>query len=299
MDRFSEMQVFVAVAELESFAAGARRLNLSAPAVTRSIAQLEARLGVKLLQRTTRFVRPTEAGARYLEDARRVIAAADEADEAAIGINTAPRGHLTITAPVLFGRLYVMPCVVNYLQQHPQTQITALLVDRVVNMLEEGVEVAVRIGPLADSSYKALQVGSVRKLLCAAPNYLAQHGVPSQPQELAARDIIVASNLGPKVEWRFGRGSDLCCVRIKPRLTVSSNDAAIAAAVAGLGIARLMSYQIADEVAAGRLQIILADYEPPALPIHIVHREGRAASAKIRSFIDLLAAQLRAHQWLN
>lgn len=299
MDRLTEMQVFVAVAELEGFAAGARRLNLSAPAVTRTVAQLEARLGVKLLQRTTRFVRPTEAGMRYLDDARRVIAAADEADEAAIGINAQPRGHLTITAPVLFGRLYVMPSIVDYLQRYPETEITALFVDRVVNMLEEGVDVALRIGPLADSSYKALQVGSVRRLLCAAPGYIAQHGLPVHPDELPEHAIIVASNLGPKVEWRFTKAGVAHAVRIKPRLSVTSNDSAIEAAVRGLGITRLMSYQIAQEIEQGRLQIILQEFEAPPMPIHILHREGRDASAKIRSFIDLLAQQLRSHQGLN
>lgn len=299
MDRLTEMQVFVAVAELEGFAAGARRLNLSAPAVTRTVAQLEARLGVKLLQRTTRFVRPTEAGMRYLDDARRVIAAADEADEAAIGINAQPRGHLTITAPVLFGRLYVMPSIVDYLQRYPETEITALFVDRVVNMLEEGVDVALRIGPLADSSYKALHVGSVRRLLCAAPGYIAQHGLPVHPDELPEHAIIVASNLGPKVEWRFTKAGVAHAVRIKPRLSVTSNDSAIEAAVRGLGITRLMSYQIAQEIEQGRLQIILQEFEAPPMPIHILHREGRDASAKIRSFIDLLAQQLRSHQGLN
>jgi DNA-binding transcriptional LysR family regulator len=299
MDRLTEMQVFVAVAELEGFAAGARRLNMSAPAVTRTVAQLEARLGVKLLQRTTRFVRPTEAGLRYLDDARRVIAAADEADEAAIGINAQPRGHLTITAPVLFGRLYVMPSIVDYLQRYPETEITAMFVDRVVNMLEEGVDVALRIGPLADSSYKALQVGSVRRLLCAAPSYIAEHGLPAHPDELPGHAIIVASNLGPKVEWRFTRAGEAYAVRIKPRLSVTSNDSAIDAAVRGLGITRLMSYQIAQEIEQGRLQIILQEFEAPPMPIHILHREGRDASAKIRSFIDLLAQQLRSHQSLN
>lgn len=299
MDRFTEMQVFVAVAECEGFAAGARKLKISPPAATRAVADLEHRLGVKLFNRTTRYVRVTDAGQRYLDDAKRILAQVAEADEAAIGINAAPRGHLVITAPVLFGRMYVMPGVVDYLQKYPDTEISAMFVDRVVNLLEEGVDVALRIGELSDSSFKALKVGSVRRVVCASPAYIEKHGLPLHPDDLSQHQIVVATNLGPHVEWRFNEKNQVKAVRLKPRLTVTSNDAAIEAAVEGLGITRLISYQIAPELAAGKLKIILSEFESPPLPIHILHREGRNASTKIRAFIDLIAERLRADQSLN
>lgn len=299
MDRLYLMTVYVAVAEEESFAGAARRLGMSPPAVTRAIAALEDRLGVKLLNRTTRHVRATEAGERYLDDARRVIAAADEADEAAVGINAQPRGHMTVTAPVLFGRMYVMPGIVNYLQQHPDTSVSALFLDRVVNMLEEGVDVGIRIGELSDSSYRALRVGHVRRVLCAAPSYLQRRGIPQVPQDLKQHDVIVASSLSQNIEWRFVDQGEPSSVRIKPRLTVSSNDGAIEAAALGLGVTRLMSYQVAPMLAAGTLQVVLSEFESPQVPIHIIHREGRHASAKMRAFIDLMAEHLRAEPSLN
>lgn len=299
MDRLYLMTVFVAVAEVESFAGAARRLTLSPPAVTRAVATLEERLGVKLLHRTTRFVRVTEAGQRYLEESRRVIAAADEADEAAQGIHREPRGHLVVTAPVLFGRMYVMPGIVDYLQRFPATEISALFLDRVVNLLEEGVDVGIRIGELADSSYKALRVGQVRRVICASPAYLQHNGVPQQPDDLAQHPLIVASNLNPHVEWRLLRNGEAVTVRIKPRLTVTSNDAAIEAAVRGLGITRLISYQVAPQLAAGELKIVLSEFEPAPVPVHVVHREGRYASAKVRAFIDLMVERLRADPSLN
>ncbi|WP_040393200.1 LysR family transcriptional regulator [Cellvibrio sp. BR] len=299
MDRLTEMQIYVAVAECEGFAAAARRLGISPPVVTRAVADLEARLGVRLLNRTTRYVRATDAGQRYLDDARRVIAAADEADEAAIGVNSEPRGHLTVTAPVLFGRIYVMPAIVDYLQRYPAAEVSALFVDRVVNLLEEGVDVALRIGELGDSSFNALRVGRVRRVLCASPDYLARQGVPENPDALTGHSIIVATSLGANVEWRFMQDKTPWVVRIKPRLSVSSNDSAIEAAVRGLGIARLMSYQVAPEIDSGKLKILLSEYETAPVPIHIVHREGRYTSTKIRSFIDLMAEQLRANKSLN
>jgi len=305
MDRLTEMQIYVAVAECEGFAAAARRLAISPPVATRAVAELEARLGVKLLNRTTRYVRVTDAGLRYLEDARRVIAAADEADEAAIGVNSEPRGHLTVTAPVLFGRMYVMPGIVDYLQRFPATDVAALFVDRVVNLLEEGVDVALRIGELDDSSFHALRVGSVRRLLCASPDYIARAGLPVHPNELSNHQLIVAMNLGMNVEWRFmQQGKSLAArtpfaIRIKSRLSVTSNDSAIEAAVRGLGIVRVMSYQVAQELERGTLKILLSEFEPDVVPVHILHREGRYSSAKVRQFIDLLAERLRANKSLN
>ncbi|BDM24429.1 MULTISPECIES: LysR family transcriptional regulator [Pseudomonas] len=296
MDQIHLMKVFVAVGELESFAAAARRLDISPAAVTRAVSALEEQIGVKLLLRTTRSVRLTEAGSRYLEDTRNILASIHEANEAAAGINAKPKGELAITAPILFGKKFVMPCIVRYLQQYPEVDVSAYFLDRVVNMVEEGMDVAVRIGPLPDSGLKALRVGRVRRMLCASPDYLERMGEPQHPSDLPDHSVIATTNLSPRAGWRFGLADEPTLVRMKPRLTVTSNDGAIAAAVGGLGIARLLSYQVVDELASGQLQVILADYEEAPWPIHILHRESKYGSAKVRSFIDLLAQDLRARQ---
>lgn len=299
MDRLNSMAIFIAVAEQEGFAGASRLLNISPPAVTRAVAALEEHLGVKLFNRTTRFVRLTEAGQRYFEDAKRIIAAADEADEAATGINAEPKGHLVVTAPVLFGRSYVMPGISEYLQRYQDTEVTALFLDRIVNLLEEGVDVAIRIGELPDSSYKALRVGQVRRVLCASPSYLAEHGIPLVPDELTKHQLIVAGGISPTVDWRFENANSPVTIRVKPRLRVTSNDSAIEAAVLGLGITRLLSYQIATQLASGELKIIMSDFEPKSMPINIIHREGKYAAAKIRTFVDLMSMRLRSNTSLS
>lgn len=299
MDRFHLMAVFVAVAEEESFAAAARRLRVSPPAVTRAVAFLEERLGVRLLTRTTRLVRTTEAGARYLDDARRILLEADEADEAAAGINATPRGSLAVTAPMLFGRLYVMPVITAYQRAFRETTVSALFVDRVVNLLDEGLDVGIRIGPLPDSSLRAIRVGQVRRVICASPAYLAKHGVPKVPADLAKHRIIAATAVSAGSEWTFGKGKERIGVRIKPRILVNTNDGALEAAKDGFGLTRLISYQVAHELAAGTIKTVLSAYEEVPLPIHVVHREGRHRSAKVRSFVDMAAERLKADKALN
>jgi len=290
------MTVFIAVAEEESFAAGARRLGMSPPAVTRAISALEERLGVKLLNRTTRYVRVTDAGSRYLDDCRRIIHETNEADEAAAGINAEPRGHLAVTAPVMFGRIFVIPSIVDYLKRYPDMEVSAVFLDRVVNLLEEGFDVGIRIGELPDSSMRAIRVGQVRRILCASPGYLAENGMPNSPSELIYHKIVASSTVSPAVDWKFGQG---ITVRVKPRLTVTSNDAAIEAALEGMGITRLLSYQIEAYRASVQLQTLLTEFEPPPLPIHVIHREGRYASAKVRAFVDHIVLRLRSVLALN
>lgn len=299
MDRFQAMTVFVAVAEAESFAAAGRRLRMSPPAVTRTVAMLEARLGVRLLTRSTRRVRVTDAGARYLEDARRIVLEADEADEAAAGVNATPRGHVAVTASVLFGKLYVMPIITAYLRSFSETTVSALFVDRVVNMPDEGLDVGIRIGPLPDSSLRAIRVGQVRRVICASTGYLKQHGVPQTPAELVRRTIIASTTLSPSTEWQFAKGREKIALKIHPRLLVNTNDGAIEAAKEGFGLTRLLSYQIADALAKGTLRAVLSEYEEAPWPIHVVHREGRYGSAKVRSFVDLAVAMLRADKALS
>lgn len=299
MDRFQLMTVFVAVAEEEGFAAAARRLRMSPPAVTRAIALLEKRLGVQLLARSTRSVRATEAGARYLEDARRILAEADEADEAAAGINATPRGHLAVTAPVLFGRRYVMPVITAYQRRHAETTVSALFVDRVVNLADEGLDVGIRIGTLPDSSLRAIRVGQVRRIVCAAPAYLHAHGIPATPADLARHQLIAATSVTSGADWTFSAARERVSVRLNPRILVNTNDGALEAARDGFGITRLLSYQVADELAAGTLVVVLADFEEASLPVHVIHREGRLGSAKVRSFVDLAVQSLRANPALQ
>jgi DNA-binding transcriptional LysR family regulator len=299
VDRFHQLQVYVAVAEEEGFAAAARRLQLSPPAVTRAVAALEDILGVKLLDRTTRYVRVTEAGRRYLEDARQILAGMQAADEAAAGINAEPRGHLAVTAPVLFGRLFVMPGIVAYLERFPAMEVEAVFVDRPVNLLEEGLDVGVRIGKLPDSSMRALRVGWVRHVVVAAPDYLQRYGSPRVPADLREHTLIASMSGGFGGGWRFAEAAGDHPLKVNARLKVTSNDAAITAALAGFGITRLLSYQVAAEVAAGRLCLLMPEFDPPPHPVHILHREGRHASARVRGFIDLLAARLRTDNTLN
>ncbi|WP_439887676.1 LysR family transcriptional regulator [Pseudomonas sp. MBLB4123] len=299
MDRFQEMQVFLAVAEAQGFAAAARRLNMSPPSVTRAVAALEARIGTLLLARTTRSVRLTEAGQRYGEDCRRILAELEEAEESAAGSHAVARGQLTVTAPVLFGELFVTPLLVDYLKRHPAVQIKALLVDRVVSMVDEGVDVAVRIGNLPDSGLHTVKVGEVRQVICAAPAYLAEHGRPRRPQDLRLGDAVVAASSSLVSDWQFSGPGGPLSVRPQPRLVVTANQAAINAACLGWGPTRALSYQVARQVAAGELEIVLADYELPALPIHVVHLGGRKVAAKVRTFVDFCAAGLGANAALN
>lgn len=294
MDRLQAMTTFVAVVDSGGFASAARKLNLSPPVVTRAVAELEERLGLRLLTRTTRVVRVTDAGARFAEDCRRILADIDEAEIAATGTHAAPRGTLTLTAPVLFGQVYVTPILVRYLQQYPEVDAQCLFLDRVVNVVEEGIDVAVRIGELPDSSLQAARVGYVRRVLVAAPSYLKAHGVPQRPEDLAQHTIASAAGVTPVSEWRFNDGGKALLQRVQPRLRTTTNDSAIAAAVAGLGIARLMSYQVAAHVRSGALQLLLEDFETAPLPVHVVHHEGRRATQKVRAFVDLAVDTLRA-----
>lgn len=299
MDRFHLMSVFVAVAEEESFAAAARRLQMSPPAVTRAVAHLEEHLGVRLLNRTTRLVRTTEAGARYLDDARRILLEADEADEAAAGINATPRGHLAVTAPMLFGKLYVMPVITAYQRKFRATTISAQFVDRVVNLFDEGLDVGIRIGQLPDSSLRAIRVGEVRRVVCAAPSYLDRHGIPKTPADLANHQIIAATAISAASIWIFSKGKKKVSVKLNPSIMVNTNDGALEAAKDGFGLTRLISYQVANELAAGRIKTVLSGFEEAPLPIHVIHREGRHSSAKVRSFVDMAVEMLRADKTLH
>lgn len=299
MDKFNLISIFVAVVDCNGFAGAARKLGISPPAVTRAINELENQLNVRLLTRTTRVVRVTEAGARYAEDCRRIIAELVDADESAGGSHAAPRGHLILTAPMLFGTKFVTPIVTEYLLRHSNVSASCLFLDRVVNMMEEGVDVAVRIGNLPDSSMQAIRVGQVRHVICAAPEYLERHGIPQSPDDLQDHIIVSASGLTRSPEWRLMQNGSPRTVKVHSRLTTSTNDSAVSAAISGFGLTRLLSYQVAEHLRNGSLKTVLSEFEPDTLPIHVVHREGKHASQKARTFIDLAVERLRANASLN
>lgn len=299
LDQIQLMSVFVAVAEEQGFAAASRRLNMSPPTVTRAIAMLEKRLSVKLFNRTTRYVRVTDAGLRYLDDVKRILDDIKLANEAAQGVNATPQGSISVTAPVLFGQQYVLPSVIEYLNTHEKTKVNTVFLDRVVNLLEEGYDVGVRIGALADSSMRAKKVGSVRLALVASPDYLAKHGIPQHYQDLENHTLIEAQVGSLNPDWKFVDNGKVVNQRIQSRLSVTTNQAAINAAVAGFGITRIISYQVAEELKNNQLKFILEPFEQKPLPVNIVHREDKLSSAKVRSFIDLLAANLTKHTALN
>lgn len=295
MDRFEAMRAFVAVAEEEGFARAGRRLSLSPPAVTRAVAALERRLGAPLLHRTTRVVRLTDAGMRFLADCRRILGELDEAEAAAAGAHGELRGQIALTAPVLFGRMHVAPLLFDFLGQHPRLTARAHFVDRITDLVDEGLDVAVRIAHLPDSALHAMAVGAVRRVVCGAPEYLARHGEPGSPAELQRFGAIAFSIGGEAPEpWTFASGD---AVRPSSQLLVNSNDVAIDAAVAGHGLARVLSYQIAPQLRRGELRIVLAAYEPPPVPVNLVTLAGRRAATRVRRFVEFAAERLRAERF--
>jgi DNA-binding transcriptional LysR family regulator len=280
------MQAFVAVADARGFAAAARKLKLSPSAVTRLIAALEERLGARLLQRTTRSVTLTDVGTHYLERAKRILADVDEAERAAEGERTRPAGRLVVSAPVGFGRLHVSPLMSTYLKRYPEVSGELRLEDRMVNLVEDGVDLAVRIGQLADSTLVARQVGTMRRIVVASPAYLKTRGEPKRPQEIAAHHTIqFGAATGPS-DWRFVEHGKEVRVSHAPRLVTNSADAAIQYAVAGGGLTRVLAYQAAEALRRRRLKIVLPRFELPAQPINIVYPTSRLLSAKVRTFID-------------
>jgi DNA-binding transcriptional LysR family regulator len=288
MDRIDAMQAFVAVAELQGFAPAARKLGLSPSGVTRLIAALEDRLGVRLLQRTTRSVTLTDIGTRYLERARRILADVEEAEGSAQDERTRPSGRLVVSAPVGFGRLHVSPVMSAYLKRYPEVFGELRLADRIVNLVEDGVDLAVRIGHLPDSSLVARHVGEMRRIVVASPDYLGQRGEPDTPKAMVSHDTIQFGATIASPDWRFVEDGHEIRVACTPRFTTNSADAAIQYAGQGGGLTRVLAYQAAEAIKAGRLRVVLAKFEQPPLPIHIVYPTSRLLSAKVRSFIDLV-----------
>ncbi len=288
MDRLDAMVAFVAVADLQGFGAAARRLRLSPSAVTRLIASLEERLEIRLLQRTTRSVTLTDAGSRYLARARRILADVEQAEGAARSEHREPTGRLVVAAPLMFGRLHVAPLLCTYLLRYPGVVGELTLSDAVASLVEESIDVAVRIGPLADSSLLARKVGETRRVVVAAPRYLERRGTPRTPSELHGHDLIQFTRITPTTDWRFFERGKSVSVAFSPTFVTNSADAAVGHAELGGGLTMTLLYQVAQAVRAGTLAVVLPDHEPPPLPIQLVHGPGRLTAATLTAFIDLV-----------
>lgn len=293
MDRLHEIEVFIAVADAGSFAKAGARLRLSPPAVTRAISALENRLGARVFNRTTRSLTITDVGQRFLESARRVLTDLESAEKEAVGETGAPQGHLTVTASVTFGRSALAPVVCSFLAQYPRVSVSVLLLDRIANLVEEGIDLAVRIGPLPDSSLVAKRVGTVRRVLVASPGYLARRGAPLSPADLRLHSMIAFTGLMPNREWRFFDGRTGNSVSFMPRLEINDALAAIAAAEMGDGITIALSYMVANHVREGRLVTVLDNVTPPPVPVHLVYPQNRLIAPKLRAFVDFVTPRLR------
>ena len=293
MDRLDTIAIFASVAELGSFAAAARRLRRSPAAVTRAIAQLEARLGVRLLNRTTRAVSVTEAGQRFLVGAKRPLAELQEIEQATTGERTAPSGQLRITAPIVFGRLHVLPIVSEFLAQFRAVSVRMALLDRSIDLVDEGIDVAIRIGLLSDSSAIAVRVGEVRRVVVASPGYLKGRRRPKRPAELAGLDVISFAGL-ERDRWSFRGPDGGTSIDVSPRLEVNTAESALDAARAGVGVTRVLSYQAIKRIRSGELVRLLAAYEGDQLPVHVIYPGGRYPAAKLRAFVDFAVPRLRA-----
>lgn len=292
MDRLRELQVFVAVADAGSFAKAGKRLRISPPAVTRAISSLEDRLGVRLINRTTRSLALTESGLRFLESTRRLLAGLHEAEQAARGSTLSPTGHLTVTASVMFGRVALASIIGEFLKAQPGITASLVLIDRTVNMVEEGVDVGVRIGHLRNSSLIARRIGEVRRILVASPDYLAARGEPEHPSELKGHSFVGFTGLMPGRELPMQVNGRSAQVAVQPRLEVNDVAAAIGSVEAGYGITTVLCYMVGDSMRAGRTRPVLKDFWPPSMPVHIVYPEARLLAPKVRAFVDWAAPRL-------
>jgi len=286
MDKLRSMEVFVRVVERGSLTAAADALDMSPPAVVRALAALERSVGARLLHRTTRRQSLSDEGREYYERCKRVLAEVEEADAMLSARRRTPRGRLRLTAPVMYGRLHVADRINAFLARYPDVEVELLLLDRVIDLVEEGVDAAVRIGQLPDSTLVARRIGATRRVVCAAPGYLAGAGTPNAPADLARMHAVVFSGLSPGNEWVFA-GKPPARVAVRPRLRTNQFDTAIEACLAGLGCGQFLCYQVDALVAAGRLERVLSAHEPPPLPISLVYPNARLLSANLRALLDL------------
>ncbi len=295
MDRLEAMSILAAAVETGSFSAAGRRLGMPLPTVSRKVSELEALLKTQLLVRTTRKLVLTDAGAAYLATARRILELVEDAEALAAGEYSAPRGDLILTAPIAFGRLHVLPVAVEFLAAFPQVQVRMRLSDQNVKLVEDHVDMAVRIGALADSSMIATRVGFVRRVVCGSPGYFANHGMPEKPADLAHHTCVGFSVSASNAAWNFSNPAErgMQAVTVPSRLSVDTAEAAIDAAIAAAGLTNVLSYQVAEAVAQKKLRIVLADFEPAPAPVHLVHAAQGLLPHKMRSFLDFAAPRLR------
>lgn len=293
MDRFAAMSTLLAVVEAGSLSAGARRLGMPLATVSRRMAELEAHLGIRLFHRSSRRIALTEAGRSYALACRRILEELSEAERTASGEYVAPKGELIVTAPVVFGRLHVLPVLVEFLQAYPEIDVRLILADRVIDLFDDQVDVAVRIAALPDSSLVATGLGTIRRIVCASPTYLAERGTPERPDDLAGHDCITFAGLTPANLWTFRAGSAEEEVQVRSRLVVTTAEAAVDAALAGVGLTRVLSYQAEQAVRTGALAVVLEAFEPPPSPVQLVHRGGRILPLKLRAFLDFATPRLR------
>jgi DNA-binding transcriptional LysR family regulator len=288
------MSVFVAVVAAGSFSGGARQLRMPVPTASRKIAELEAQLGARLLTRSTRKLALTDAGSDYLAACKRILEEVAAAERGAAGEHQAPRGELALTAPIVLGRLHVLPLVAEFLALYPQINVQLRLADRSLQLLDEHLDLAVRVGVLPDSALVAVRVASLREVVCASPAYLARHGTPRSPQELARHDCVSFAGPAGAAGWSFGTARGGHNVSVRARLVVNTAEAAVDAAIAGVGLTRVLSYQVASAIKAGTLALVLRKFEPAPIPVSLVYSHQPLLPAKLRAFLDFAAPRLKA-----
>jgi DNA-binding transcriptional LysR family regulator len=294
MNRLDSMSILIAVVDAGSLSAAARVLDMPLATVSRKLAELEAHLKTRLLHRSTRQLSLTEAGISYVAACRRILEEIGEAERAATGEYASPKGELLVTAPVVFGRLHVVPVVAEFLAQYPEIGVNLMLTDRVVHLMDEHADAAIRIGELPDSMLMATRVGTVRRVICASPAYLEAHGEPARPQDLAGHACITFEVLASMRAWVFGSVKAELSVPVQSRLTVNTAEAAIAAATLGVGLIRVLSYQVADAVREQALRVVLEEFESAPLPVSLVHTGQAPLPLKLRAFLDFVTPRLRA-----
>jgi DNA-binding transcriptional LysR family regulator len=294
MDRLDAMSLLLAVVDAGSLSAASRELGTPLATVSRKVSDLEVHLKTKLFRRSNRKIVLTDAGRSYVAACRRILEEVGEAERAASGEYSAPRGELVITAPIVFGRLHVLPIVTEFLKTHAEIDVRMLLADRILNLFDDPVDVALRIGELPDSSLVTTRVGAIRRVVCASPTYLAMRGMPMRPTDLAHHDCITFAGLMPPQMWHFRSGKAHEPVSVHSRLTVSTAEAAVDAAIAGLGITRVLSYQMADALCAGTLVVVLKEFEPEPSPVSLLYAGQGLLPLKTRAFIDYAAPRLKA-----
>ncbi|MER9582492.1 LysR family transcriptional regulator [Mesorhizobium sp. M0276] len=293
MDRLEAMSLFVAAVEAGSLSAASRRFGIPLATVSRKVSDLERHLNTRLLNRSTRRLTPTDAGQAYLAACRRILDDIGEAERTAAGEYSAPTGELAITAPVVFGRLHVLPVVNGFLAAYPDVDIRLTLADRIIQLVDDHFDLAVRIGRLPDSSLVAMSVGAIRRVVCASPAYLAEHGTPTAPEDLETLDCITFEGLASAATWTFTKGKTEIPVQVRSRLQVNSAEAAIDAAIAGVGLTKVLSYQIEAALRSGTLRVLLEEFEPAPWPVNLVHAGHGLLPVKLRAFLDFAAPRLK------